>query len=118
MNTKRFAVAAVMLLVAAAVVAGRADSAAPAAKAPAVTWEYAHLFVGEGALDTTYNSPGDGISVSGKKLAEIYPKVGGKGQPKSNADLLNLFGQRGWELTSVSTDEELGTHYWFKRPSR
>ena len=107
------AILIISTLVAAAAVLAARSAAQPAPVQP--RWEYASFLRSDEAA--AWQAP-DGSAVAPDAFG-VYEKLGGKllRDKVANTEVLNLVGQKGWELVAVTHLPGPEMTYWFKRPA-
>jgi hypothetical protein len=79
-------------------------------------WEYASYLRSDEA--TVWQAPDE--SFVGQEVYGVYERLGGK-LPRdkvANTEVLNLVGQKGWELVAVTHQPGSTMTFWFKRAAR
>jgi hypothetical protein len=97
-----------------AVLAAARSSAQPAPAQP--RWECAPYLRSDEAV--VWQAPDE--SCTGLDVYDVYKRLGGK-LPRdkvANTEVLNLVGQKGWELVAVTHQPGPTMTFWFKRPAR
>ena len=114
MRARAVVVIAAMLTTLAVLLAARSGAQPAPAQPP--RWEYASYLRSDEAV--VWQAPDE--SCTGVDVYGVYERLGGK-LPRdkvANTEVLNLVGQKRWELVAVTHQPGPTMTFWFKRPAR